>query len=102
MPVDQRIKAGKIWPMLVEIASAKKTSTYVELGPKLGIVRRNLTPPLEVIAKHCERMNWPPLTAIVVSADGPVPAEHQEVLTRVHEFDWARVKNPFALFLSTN
>ena len=100
MPVDQRVKAGKIWPTLVELASAKKTATYTELGPKLGIVRRNLTPPLEVIAKHCQRMNWPPLTAIVVPTDGGIA--DAEAVMRVHEFDWARVKNPFELFLSTN
>lgn len=104
MAVDQRVNAGKIWPVLVELASAKRTLTYGELGPKLGILHRNLNLPLDVIAQYCKRVNWPPLTVVIVNADKkPVEGADDPTVAfaRVTEFDWAKVKNPFELFSST-
>lgn len=106
MPVDQRVKAGKIWPILVEAATAKTKMTYGDLGPRVNTVHRNLNPPLDVIAKYCKRMSWPPLTVVISNEKGaPAPGhegeEFEGALNRVYGFDWSKVKNPFELFAST-
>jgi hypothetical protein len=92
MAADHRAQAGKIWPILVEAATAKAKLSYGELGPRVSIFPRNLNPPLDVIARYCQRNRLPPLTAVVVEG---------EDAASVYGFEWSTVKNPFELFLST-
>jgi len=108
MAADHRAQAGKIWPILVEVATAKGKMTYGELGPRVGVFYRNLNLPLDLIARHCKRNGLPPLTVVIVNADtdepGPGFLDGDDVagaFTKVYEHDWAAVKNPFALFLTT-
>jgi hypothetical protein len=108
MPIDHRVKAAKIWPHLVRAASAKSTMTSVDLAPRVGVVHRTLIKPLDVIAKHCKAQGLPPLPVVVVANDTGKPApsslDSDDVASayrRVYEYDWTRVTNPFALFVTT-
>jgi len=108
MAVDQRKNAGRIWPLLVAAATARRTMTYGELAAPLRLFRRNLNQPLDGIAKQCTKIGWPPLTLVVVDTDTGVPATGvaegdtlKDAYRRVYEFNWATVKNPFELFAST-
>ncbi len=97
MPVDQRVNAGKLWPLLTAIAKSKGTSTPGELGPRVGVVQRSVNTSLELIAEQCKRAGLPPLPVVVKGSQG----DDDEAFQRVYEFDWSSVKNPFELFLST-
>jgi hypothetical protein len=109
MPVDQRVYAGKIWPILVQAALAKSKMTYGELAPRVGLFHRNLNLPLDVIARHCQRNGLPLLSVVVVNTDTGVPGlgfldgdNVEDAFRRVYDFNRSTVKNPFALFTSTS
>ena len=105
---DYRAQAGKIWPILVELATAKAKLTNGELAAQVGIVRRNLNRPLDAIAQHCKRNRLPALTVVIVNTDTGEPgagfvdaAEVVGAFAAVYGFDWSSVKNPFELFVTT-
>jgi hypothetical protein len=102
MAIDQRIRAGRIWPLLVQVAQGKSKLTFAALGPRVGTPPRNLPLPLEVISKYCRQKGWPPLGVIVVNNEATeLSDEAKAEMQLVYEFDWTKIKNPFELFAST-
>ena len=107
MAKDWRIEAARIWPELAAAASARGTTTYGDLGARVGVAHRNLRLPLDIIARHVQRIGLPPLTVVVVSGDTKRPGDGivgstaerlEEDLARVYDRDWGAEKNPFAFF----
>ena len=108
---DWRVEAGKIWPLLIELAERREVWTYGELGKQTGINPRNLRHPLDIIGRYCfERAKppLPPLTILIVYTDTALPGEgivgttpdrFEEDRDRVFDHPWHTVKNPFNLFL---
>lgn len=108
MAIDQRVRAGKIWPHLVHAASSHGTMTYADLGPRVGTPHRNLDKPLHVIADYCTARGLPPLAVLVVNGTSGQPGaglaggdDVEAGKQRVYAHDWKNVVNPFGLFVST-
>jgi hypothetical protein len=104
---DWRVEAGRVWPVLVELAQQRRTITYKEMTERTGIFWRSLRYPLDLIGRHVHRVGLPPLTIVIVNGDtdrpgsgivGTKPADFEKDRDRVFDHDWSKVPNPFALF----
>ena len=110
---DWRIEAGRIWPVLVDVASRREVMTYKDLGTRSGVFYRNLRHPLDRIGRYCfERAvpRLPPLTILIINGDTRRPGDgivgthadrFDEDRDRVFDFAWSTVVNPFAVFATT-
>jgi len=85
----------KIWPILIDIASARKTITYKELGARLqiyGQALQNFDRILAPIKHYCINENLPPLSALVVYTGSGLPgsgAEADELdIEQVFTYNW--------------
>lgn len=85
----------KIWPVLIDLASVRRTITYKDLGARLHIYGRalqNFDRILAPIKYYCIHHNLPPLSAIVVYTETGLPgsgAEADEVdIEKVFTYDW--------------
>jgi hypothetical protein len=101
----QRSRAGRIWPVLTEVAATRgATITYGALGDATGLHHRSLSIPLGFIQDFCSELAYPQLTSLVVlqgsrrpSTGNAVPAEELErEYKAINAFDWMSLANPFA------
>ena len=63
-------RAAQIWPLLCWAATSRQVLTYDIVGRLIGVPRQGLAQLLEPIQSHCIIRRLPPLTSIVVGADG--------------------------------
>ncbi len=98
----------RIWLILIRMAPARQTTTFGELAELIGMNRRFPLPVagfLEPIAALCDQNGLPPLTALVLSANGKTPAGLVVWLQRfgqtlpqaqqaVFTFDWYNIFPP--------
>jgi hypothetical protein len=85
----------KIWPILIDLASVRRTITYKELGARLhiyGQALQNFDRILAPIKYYCIYHKLPPLSALVVCTGMGLPgsgAEADEVdIDNVFVYDW--------------
>lgn len=85
----------KIWPILIDLASIRRTITYKELGARLkiyGQALQNFDRILAPIKYYCIHHSLPPLGALVVYTGTAVPgsgAEADELdIENVFAYDW--------------
>ena len=67
-------RAAQIWPLLCWAATSRQILTYDIVGRLIGVPRQGLANLLEPIQSHCLIRELPPLTVIVVNAEG-VPGD---------------------------
>lgn len=102
--VDHEQRAGRLWPVLIELAMSKKvTTTYGDAAHAIGIHHRPLRYVLEPIQDYCINEGLPPLTALVVSkrtgqqGAGYLGMPGREAdLAEIFAFDWKSIDNPFS------
>jgi len=85
----------KIWPVLIDLASIRQTTTYKGLGAKYkihGQALQNFARILAPIKYYCIEHNLPPLSALVIYTNSTVPgsgAEADELdIDRVFAYNW--------------
>jgi HNH endonuclease len=102
---DQFELAGRVWPVLVRAAQKRRTLTYGEVAPLIGLglpipVRHALHP----IYLLCPEKGWPHLTGLVVNADTGRPGPGFEAWkdedlekrwAEVFDYDWGQLPPPF-------
>jgi putative restriction endonuclease len=106
MAIDHDERAGRAWPILVKLAHARKCAAYGTITAQLGVHHRAAAWFLGRIQHLCDDEGLPALQSVVVNAKkgipGPgydaafTPKERQKRLDEVFDFDWSKVKNPFA------
>lgn len=97
MAKDWKPEAGILWPILVERAKIRKTYTYGEVAPKIGLHHRPVKYALDPIQNYCKENKIPILTAVVVNQDTGEPGDGflGGDIKEVYEFDWDAIPNPF-------
>lgn len=102
--IDQKDRAKRAWEVLTQLARGKRTTTYGDLGRRIGIHYRACRFPLGWIQDHCHRHGLPPLQSLVVAKASDRPgrgyiATPRDDIQRAHEsvfsFDWSKTPNPF-------
>jgi len=101
--VNQKERASRAWPILVEIAAAKSTITYLELGQRLNLHRRVLRYVLAEIQDYCLSEKLPPLTILVVRQGGTPGTgfiawdvdDLDNGMSLVYQYPWTTLENPF-------
>jgi putative restriction endonuclease len=100
--------AGIIWPVLIDLAKNRKTTTYGEISPILKTNPLSMGLALGPIMFYCLDNRLPSLTAIVVGKDTGVPGggfsawdidDLSSALEAVFSFNWSAVRNPFEGFV---
>lgn len=85
----------KVWPILIDLASVRRTITYKELGVRLhiyGQALQNFDRILAPIKHYCIHHNLPPLSALVVYTGTGLPGSGAEAnetdIDNVFAYDW--------------
>lgn len=104
MLVDQRLRAGRAWPILINYAKGRKIITYKELSKLIGIHHRPLRYVLSEIQDYCINRKIPPLTVLVINKSSRRPGmgfiagdkkNMSEDLKKVYDYNW-QFGNPFS------
>lgn len=100
--------AAALWKILVELAEARQTATYAEIGRRLGLNAQNVSGALAPIHAYCEANDLPLLTALVVQTrtgrPGPgykSPNDHRTDCVKVFSRDWTQGVRPNASELAS-
>lgn len=101
--VDHEERAGRLWPVLVELAMSKKMITYGDAARSIGIHHRPIRYVLEPMQDYCIKEGLPPLTALVVSKNTGLqgagylgnPGADKDI-NEVFAFNWSAIENPFS------
>ncbi len=104
--VDQRERACRAWPILIQEASlGHRQITYGQLSHRLGIHHRPIRYVLDLIQRYCMQNRLPPLTVLVVNqytrrpGSGFIGCNSYEIdrcIERVLGYPWSSISNPFA------
>ena len=97
-------RAKALWPLLVEAARERRTYTYSDLAPNIGVRGgRPMANYLGPIMHFCEARTLPPLTAVVVNKTTGLPGpgltaskDPEKDKLRVFAFDWRTIDAPTA------
>lgn len=107
---SHRTRAYWTWLLLTDLAARGETAatygsypgriTYQELTDRVGGMPVEIGPNvLELIASHCEQVDLPPLTGLVVNGATGKPGDkfrHPDQIPSIYTFKWERVGNPFS------
>lgn len=105
--VNQKERAARVWPILVEAAKSSGTVSYGFLAKKLGTHHRPIRFVLSEIQDYCLEEKLPPITILVVNQRG-VPGEGfiawdvddlEHGFQKVYSYPWDSVENPFQFAL---
>ena len=104
MPGYMHPRTPEIFDYLKEHARARRTTTYGELGQRVGLSARGTAKPLYYIRDVCLDRYLPPLTAIVVRSSDGLPgvgltpagtqvtiAEMRDMQRQVFAYDWSLI-----------
>lgn len=85
----------KIWPILIDLASVRRTITYKELGARIqiyGQALQNFDRILAPIKYYCIYHKLPPLSALVVYTSTGLPGSGAEAnefdIDKIFVYDW--------------
>lgn len=102
--IDQRARAERVWPILVDIARLRRTITYGDLSSKVGLHHRAARHFLGYIQEQMRERRLPPIQAVVVNqrthepGDGLAVAHSgkawQRQLAKVYAHRWS-TRPPF-------
>lgn len=103
MPVNHEERAGRLWPILVEVAASRTTITYGNLAARVNLHQRALNYPLGHLQQYCLGEKLPPLTILVVNRTGRHGGGFvawdvdnlDEGFRQVYAYPWASRPNPF-------
>ena len=98
--VNQKERAARAWPILVDIALNERRITYGELACQLDIHHRAAGYVLSEIQDYCIQEKLPPITILVVDQKEGKPgagfiARDVNDLEHVYKFPWSLHDNPF-------
>tara|TARA_B100001540_G_scaffold317764_1_gene352703 strand:+ start:5351 stop:6163 length:813 start_codon:yes stop_codon:yes gene_type:complete len=102
--VNQKERAARAWPILVDVALNNRLITYGELARQLDIHHRAVRYVLSEIQDYCLLEKLPPITILVVDQKDGRPGagfiawdvnDLEHGLALVYEFPWAAQENPF-------
>jgi len=102
--VNQVERAYHAWPILADLAQARRTITYGELASQIELSHhRPIKFVLEIIQEYCLEVNLPPLTILVVDqsgvrGDGFIAWGREnlgEGEQQVYNYPWDTIRNPF-------
>lgn len=102
--VNQKERAARAWPILVDVALNKRLITYGGLARHLGIHHRAVRYVLSEIQDYCLLEKLPPITILVVDQKDGKPGagfiawdinDLEHGLALVYKFPWPAHDNPF-------
>lgn len=92
---------------LVGCAHLRRSTTYGEIAPLVGLIPMGMNAPLNYIMDWCSDRGYPHLSALVVSKETGMPGpgyqpnghlltltEFEAIKARVFDFDWRGVTFP--------
>lgn len=100
-------EAGKVWPMLVQAASDKRTMYYQDIADEIGTNALSVGYALYPIAMYCDNEGIEPLTSIVINQGTKKPGNgflriwgnnYKDAIALAFNKDWSVIENPFANF----
>ena len=103
MSVNWFEKSFQAWSILCKCAKNDRDITYVDLGKKIDVFKRNIQYVLGPIQAHCLDAELPRLTIFAVSATSGMPSSgfagsdsaYEEDRAKACNHDWDAVENPF-------
>lgn len=101
--INQSERARLAWQVLINVASARETITYGELGARIGVHHRAIRYVLSPIQDYCIETKLAPLTILVVNGSGRPGTgfiahdinDLESGLEAVWSFIWKAIQNPF-------
>lgn len=101
--VNHEHRAFQAWDILTEKARQSETTSYQELGEKIGVSSRSCRYFIDPIQKYCLKEKLPPLTSIIMNENSQMEDDFvawnsdslEEGQKLVFQYNWSNYPNPF-------